>query len=294
MEHESGVISEEQHARERRLFEEQHECEQRQMRIYADYTLVVLEPVAKCDLEKQEEWTVTLQHILDQNNCQTIVWGHDIKFPERIVVIIGMYLDTCTFVTELLNDYHPTEWSPNTPQQVQGDAAAWRTLENLLESLPRPQHIALNPPGLFKDTSSRAGDVLLELIVISGGDDVLNPPDPLKLFALESLAMSSAPVNSHFPDAEFSGYAQGTTQSTSDGQRTIAILFGWVDEMARGRFMNPHQHSSGPNDAYDKTVASHLRHLQARGALIDSYLCYLRKWLPPAEPAKHRRHCTIL
>lgn len=39
-------------------------------------------------------------------------------------------------------------------------------------------HIALNPPGLFEKARGRYLD---EITIISGSDDILNPPDPHSL-----------------------------------------------------------------------------------------------------------------
>lgn len=160
--------------------------------------------------------------------------------------------------------------------------------------MPRSQHIALHPPDLFDYTSAEPEHRLSELMVIRGDSAIFTPPDPLLLFDLESLAAGSIPAMSHHPREELAGYAQGITPSTANGQRTIAILWNWVGEDKRARFMDPNQHSYGPDTAYERAVASRLRGFRAQGATIDSYLCHIRSWIPPDRLTSRQRYCTTM
>lgn len=171
------------------------------------------------------------------------------------------------------------------------DTTCWSALEHLLESPAHAQHIALNTPGGLTGMSRR----LKELVIIRGSDRVLDPPDPLFLFELETLAMETIPQIGHDPPIELAGYTQGITPSIN-GQRTVSLFLAWVDEARRDRFVDPTQPSYGVggNDQYEQRVALKVRELEAAGAQVDSYLCYLETWYPPAEPALRKGCCLIM
>lgn len=131
-------------------------------------------------------------------------------------------------------------------------------------------------------------------MIIQASDELLSPSDPLLFLGLEALADRTIPINSHIAPFELVGYAQGVTPSTTDGRRTVTILWSWVDKDKRSRFIDPGQESYGSDDAYEQEVASHLRYLEEQGAKIESYLCCLRTWHPPASPTKLQGCCAMM
>lgn len=172
----------------------------------------------------------------------------------------------------------------------------WQGIEPLLRSQPQIRSISLNPPCLFQRRSGGLDRFLSEFIIVDGSSEVLDPPDPLKLFGLELLAERTIPGNGHEGPIEFAGYVQGITPEAGDRTRTIAIMFTWVSEDKRARFVDPEQHSywGYGDDEYDQAVGAPLRDLEGRGATVESYLCRLQKWFSPLKPAKRQRCCAIM
>lgn len=184
-----------------------------------------------------------------------------------------------------------TGWSSGALEQESFSVPTWDSLVPSLTSEPHTRRIALRTRDHFRHVSP----CLKELIIIKGSEQLLDPPDPLLLFGLENLASWSIPQVGHDPPIELVGYTQGITPSI-DGQRTIAILFSWVDEARRSRFIDPEQESYGVYgaDEYEQQVASKIRDFEGRGATVESHLWHMQVWSPPVERKKRKQGCVMM